>query len=80
MTKPSRWRDSCPEGHYRPEVSFHWVAQKDDSVHIVNVWASRKEFDEFAEKQAEIIREIGVDPASIKLTFFDVHNYLSGRR
>lgn len=69
-----------PGGPLPPGGLFHWVAQTDDGVHIVNVWASQEEFDEFTEKQVAIIREIGVDPASIKLTLFDVHNYLSGGR
>ncbi len=57
---------------------FHWVAETDAGVRIVNVWASRELFDKFAETQATIIEEIGVDPASFEVQFFDVHNYLSG--
>jgi len=57
---------------------FHWVAKTDAGIRIVNVWASREEFDKFAEKQTDIIMEVGVAPASLKVQFFDVHNYLFG--
>ncbi len=57
---------------------FHWVAKTDTGIRIVNVWASRELFDTFAETQAAIIEEIGVNPASLEIQFFDVHNYLIG--
>jgi hypothetical protein len=57
---------------------FHWVAKTDAGIRIVNVWASQEEFDAFAERQTEIIREIGVDPDLLVVQFFEVHNYLSG--
>ncbi len=57
---------------------FHWVAKTDTGIRIVNVWASRDLFDEFAETQAAIIEEIGVDPTSLAVQFLDVHNYLRG--
>ena len=57
---------------------FHWVAQTDTGIRIVNVWASRELFDIFAETQTVIIEEIGVNPASLEIRFFEVHNYLSG--
>ena len=57
---------------------FHWVAKTDTGIRMVNVWASRELFDRFAETQAAIIKEIGVNPASLEVQFFDVHNYLSG--
>ncbi len=44
------------------------------------MWASHEEFDAFAESQTKIIREFGVDPASLLVQFFEVHNYLSGGR
>ena len=59
---------------------FHWVAKTDAGIRIVNVWASHEEFDQFAETQTAILEEIGVDPASLKVEFFEVHNHLSGGR
>jgi hypothetical protein len=67
-----------PGGSLPSGALFHWVAKTDAGIRMVNVWDSREAFDEFAEKQADIIREIGVDPASAKLQFFEVHNYLHG--
>ena len=54
------------------------AGKTDDGIRIVNVWASRELFDKFAETQAAIIKEIGVNPASLEMQFLDVHNYLSG--
>ncbi|HEY5026523.1 MAG TPA: hypothetical protein VII76_16215 [Acidimicrobiales bacterium] len=59
---------------------FHWVAKTDAGIRIVNVWASHEEFDQFAETQTAILEEIGVDSASLKVEFFEVHNHLSGGR
>jgi|HubBroStandDraft_4_1064222.scaffolds.fasta_scaffold657336_2 hypothetical protein len=57
---------------------FHWIAKTDTGIRMVNVWASRELFDEFAETQAAIIKEIGVNPGSLEVQFLDLHNYLSG--
>jgi len=57
---------------------FHWVAKTGDGIRIVNVWASRELFDKFAETQTAIIKEVGVNPASLVVQFLEVHNYLSG--
>ena len=65
-------------GPLPPGGLFHWVAKTDTGIRIVNVWASRELFDQFSETQTAIIEEIGVDPASLKVQFFEVHNYLSG--
>ena len=67
-----------PGGPLPSGALFHWVAKTDSGIRIVNVWASREECDQFAERQAEIIEEIGVDPATINVEFLEVHNYLSG--
>ena len=67
-----------PGGLLPSGALFHWVTKTNDGIHIVNVWKSRGEYDQFAARQAEIIQEIGVDLASIRVEFFEVHNYLSG--
>ena len=67
-----------PGGPLPPGALFHWVAKTDDGVRIINVWASQGEYDEFAERQTEIIKGVGVELSSIKVQFFEVHNYLSG--
>jgi len=67
-----------PGGPLPPGALFHWVAKANDGIRIVNVWESRVSYDQFAAGQAEIIKQIGVDLAAIEVTFFEVHNYLSG--
>jgi hypothetical protein len=67
-----------PGGPLPSGALFHWVAKTNDGIRIVNVWESREEYDLFAARQAEIVQEIGVDLASIRVEFFEVHNYLSG--
>ena len=67
-----------PGGPLPPGALFHWVAKANDGIRIVNVWESRERYDTFAGTQADIIKQIGVDLASIAVEFFDVHNYLSG--
>jgi len=59
---------------------FHWVAETDDGIRVVNVWATRAAFDDFAAKAADAFRRLGVDLTSIKVEFFDVHNILFGTR
>jgi hypothetical protein len=67
-----------PGGPASPGALFHWVAKANDGIRIVNVWESRDRYDHFAPRQAEILQEIGVDLDSIRVEFFEVHNYLSG--
>ena len=67
-----------PGGPLPPGALFHWVAKTDLGIRIVNVWESREGYDQFAARQAEIVEEVGVDRDSIRVEFFEVHNYLSG--
>jgi hypothetical protein len=67
-----------PGGPLPPGALFHWVTKTENGIRIVNVWASREAFDQFSETQVDIIREMGVDPSSLTVQFFDVHNYLAG--
>jgi hypothetical protein len=69
-----------PGGPASPGALFHWVAKIDDGIRIVNVWESRERYDQFSARQAAILQEIGVDLESIRVEFFDVHNYLIGNR
>ncbi len=58
-----------PGGPLPPGALFHWVAETNAGIRIVNVWESREGYDQFAARQAEIVQEVGVDLASIKLEF-----------
>jgi predicted NUDIX family NTP pyrophosphohydrolase len=64
-----------PGGPLPSGALFHWVAKANGGIQIVNVWESREGYDQFAARQAEIIEEIGVDLASIKVEFVEVHSY-----
>ena len=54
---------------------FHWVTKTDDGIRIVNVWSSRETFEDFSKTQADILEQIGVDPSTLNVEFFEVHNY-----
>lgn len=66
-----------PGGPGAPGGLFHWVTKTADGIRVVDVWASREQFDAFAqEKIGPITQEVGVSgpPA---MTFYEVHNYLT---
>jgi hypothetical protein len=65
-------------GGKHPGALFHWAAQTDAGVKVVDVWASKEELQRFVEEQvAPAGREAGLpDP---ELTFIDVHAYMVGR-
>lgn len=63
-----------------PDGIFHWVAETDDGIRVVNVWASRASFDDFAMKAADAFRRLGIDLASLHVKYFEVHNILFGSR
>jgi hypothetical protein len=56
---------------------FHWVAKTGDGIRVVNVWASRGLFDAYAETLAPVLSEVGVDPSTLRVEFFEVHNYFA---
>ena len=65
-------------GGEHPGALFHWAAQTDAGVKVVDVWASKDEMQRFVEEQvAPAGREAGLpDP---ELAFIDVHAYMVGR-
>jgi len=66
-----------PGGPGAPGGLFHWVAKTDGGIRIVDVWETREQFEKFSnEKIRPISAEVGV-PAASKVTFFQVHNYLT---
>jgi len=59
-----------------PGALFHWVTKTATGTRVIDVWASREQFDRFAaEKIRPITAEVG-GPAP-QITFFEVHNYLT---
>ena len=66
-----------PKGPGAPGGLFHWVTKTDSGIRVVDVWESREQFEKFgAEKVGPITAQVGV-PAPPKITFFEVHNYLT---
>jgi hypothetical protein len=69
-----------PGGLPAPNVLFHWVTPIENGFRVVDVWESREAFDQFArEKMVPLFEEVGVRVPS-EITYFEVHNYLSGGR
>jgi len=65
-----------PGGATPPGALFHWVAETDDGLRIVDVWESREAFEQFAqEKIGPYSAEAGItDPPAME--FYDIHNHL----
>ena len=56
---------------------FHWVSKTDDGLIVTDVWETAEQYQQFAEEKiGPITQEVGV-PGPPKLTFHDVHNYLT---
>lgn len=54
--------------------SFHWVVATSDGIRVTEVWATREQFDRFAETDRPDTAEVAF-PAPPKITVYDVHNY-----
>ena len=66
-----------PGGPGGPGGLFHWVTKTDAGIRVVDVWESRERFEKFsAEKIQPLTAQVGL-PAPPKVTFFEVHNYLT---
>jgi hypothetical protein len=66
-----------PGGPGAPGGLFHWVTKTGDGIRVVDVWESREQFEKFAaEKVGPLSAEVGLS-APPKITFFEVHNYLT---
>src|SRR5579871_6325663 len=60
-----------------PGGLFHWVAQTDDGIRVVDVWESRAQFDKFSTEQIQpITAQVGV-AGPPKVQFFEVYSYLT---
>ena len=57
---------------------FHWVAETDEGLRVVDVWETREQFDKFAAEQiGPYTQQVGI-PGPPEMTYRDVHNYLGG--
>jgi len=65
------------EGAGAPGALFHWATQTENAVLVTDVWADRETFDRFAEERiGPITAEVGI-PGPPRITFYEVHNYLT---
>jgi hypothetical protein len=68
-----------PGGPGAPGGLFHWVTQTEGGIRVIDVWESREQFEKFSNEQIRpITAEVGITEPP-KVTFFDVHNYLTKR-
>jgi hypothetical protein len=66
-----------PRGPTAPGSLFHWVAKTDAGIRVTDVWETKEQFEKFAQNQiGPITTEVGF-PAPPRVTFYDVHNYLT---
>jgi hypothetical protein len=63
-------------GKVPPGAVFHWVAETDDGIKVVDVWEDRATFDKFAEEKiGPISAEVGAPAPTV--TEYEVHNTLT---
>lgn len=66
-----------PGGPGGPGGLFHWVTSTDQGLRVTDVWESREAFEKFAQEQiGPRTAEVGV-PSPPKISFEEVHNYLT---
>jgi hypothetical protein len=66
-----------PAGPGAPGGLFHWVTKTDDGIRVTDVWESQQQYEEFGQNTiGPITQEVGV-PGPPKVTYHQVHNYLT---
>jgi hypothetical protein len=66
-----------PGGAGTPGLMFHWVTATGDGIRVTDVWASREQFDSFAQQQiGPFTQEVGI-PGPPEIAYHEVHNYLT---
>jgi hypothetical protein len=69
-----------PDGPLVAHALCHWVAATEDGICMVQIWESQEAFKIDAKKRTgQVLEEVGV-PGTPVITYFDVHNFLPGRR
>jgi hypothetical protein len=68
-----------PQGAGAPGGLFHWVTATDSGIRVTDVWETKEQFEKFAEEQiGPITAAVGI-PNPPTVTFYDVHNFLTGQ-
>ena len=66
-----------PGGVGSPGMLFHWITKTGEGIRVTDVWEIRERCEQFFQERAgPAIAEVGV-PGPPKITFFEVHNYLT---
>ena len=66
-----------PGGAGPPGALFHWAAATEDGIRVVDVWTSKEQYEEFAEKQIGPFAQQAGFAGPPELAFFDVHSYFT---
>lgn len=66
-----------PGGAGPPGSLFHWAAATADGIRVVDVWKSKEQYEEFAQKQIGPFTQQAGFAGPPELTFFDVHSYFT---
>ena len=61
-----------------PGAMFHWAAETDTGLRVVDVWETREAFDRFAEEQIGPHTATVGFPGPPSLTYRDVHSHMVG--
>jgi hypothetical protein len=65
-------------GGVHPGALFHWAAQTDAGVKVVDVWPSHEEMQQFIEgRVVPAGREAGLPDPEVQIT--EIHSYMVGR-
>jgi hypothetical protein len=63
-------------GQAPPNAIFHWVAETNDGLRVVDVWETKEAYEQFAQEQiGPYSQQVGV-PAPPETTYYDVHNII----
>ena len=68
-----------PRGPGPHGALFHWVAQTDDGIRVVDVW-EKEDYDRFAAGQIGPYSQQAGIASPPETTYHEVHNYLRGHR
>lgn len=66
-----------PEGKGAPHGLFHWVAETDDGLKVVDVWDSKEEYDKFAQEEIGPKTQAAGVESPPEVTVYELHNYLT---
>ncbi|CAM3554920.1 hypothetical protein [Smaragdicoccus niigatensis] len=66
-----------PRGKAAPGSLFHWVTKTDNGIRVTDVWEDQDAFETFAAEQIGPFAAQAGFTDEPRLTFYDVHNFLT---